>query len=361
MTSPRQLLQQIFADAPSQPVRIINVSCHQERTIAGSGMRAVLPDAVTLVAGPGCAASVCPETDLYQALRLVERHPLSLLVAEQMLHLPLMTPDGPAGSLREARARGLDIRPVETPAEALACANREPGRDMVYVAAGFETLVAPLAGMVLQGLPANLAVLLCGRRVEPLLQRLLDQEAGGFDGLLLPGNRCAVTGTLGWDALLRQHHVPAAVTGYTASGILAGIAAVLRQRAAGVARIDNCYRALVRPAGNPAALAQLRQVFRLDVAEWRGLGAIEASAFVFREPYHSADAYQRYPDYRDELDGKARGMPRGCECAGVLLGARRPQQCAHFLSGCHEGMPYGPCMASEDGTCYLHGRMRRAA
>ena len=72
--------------------------------------------------------------------------------------------------------------------------------------------LVPLAAMVLQGLPDNLSILLCGRRVEPLITQLLAQDDPGFDALLLPGNRCALTGTQGWQTLLAGRGLPAAVT-----------------------------------------------------------------------------------------------------------------------------------------------------
>ena len=195
--SPRALLAAIEALPLPGPVRILNLCGDQERVIALSGMRRALPEQVRLLSGPGCAASICPAAELYQAIRLTERHPVTLLVADNMLRLPLGGyVEGPR-SLLEARNGGADVRLISAPVEAVLIAQAEPQREMVLFAAGFETLLAPLAGMVLEGLPDNLSLLLCGRRVEPLFEHALVRTDPGFDALLLPGNRCAVTGTLG--------------------------------------------------------------------------------------------------------------------------------------------------------------------
>ena len=89
MSTPRELLAAIEALSLPGPIRILNLSGDQERVISLSGMRRALPDRIGLLSGPGCAASICPAADLYQAIQLSERHPLTLLVAENMLRLPL--------------------------------------------------------------------------------------------------------------------------------------------------------------------------------------------------------------------------------------------------------------------------------
>ncbi len=351
--SPRALLAAIEALPLPGPVRILNLSGDQERVIALSGMRRALPEQVRLLSGPGCAASICPAAELYQAIRLTERHPVTLLVAANMLRLPLGGyVEGPR-SLLEARNGGADVRLISAPVEAMLIAQAEPQREMVLFAAGFETLLAPLAGMVLEGLPDNLSLLLCGRRVEPLLEHALVRTDPGFDALLLPGNRCAVTGTLGWERLAAEHHVPAAVAGYTAASIMAAIHAVLRQRCDGEARVENHCRVMVRPEGNAMALDQLYRAFDLVNGDWRGVGRLDKSAFRLRYAYGIVDSGDRFPDYRSELRAAAEKMPAGCECAAVTLGRMEPADCRQFDLGCNTASPYGPCMASEDGACHV--------
>ncbi len=361
LNSPRKLLAAIEELPLSGPVRILNLCGDQERVISLAGMRGLLPAQVSLLSGPGCAASLCPEADLYQAVQLAAREHVTLLVSENMLQLPLGRHVFGPRSLLAAKAQGADVRLVSAPVEAVLLAQSDPRREMVFFAAGFETLLAPFAGMVLEGLPENLTVLLCGRRAEPLLEQLLGCEYPGVEALLLPGNRCAVTGTASWEDLVQRFHVPAAVVGYTSSSILAGIHAVLQQHCAGEAQVANCYQAMARPEGDAMARDRLFRVFDVVDGVWRGLGWVQDTAFRFRFAYDVVNADRRHPDFRGELRRDADEMPDGCQCASVLMGQRDPADCGQFSISCSVDSPYGPCMASEDGTCYLRSGERRAA
>lgn len=361
LNTPHGLVEAIEALPLTGPVRILNLCGDQERAISQAGIRQVLPDQVKLLSGPGCAASICPEADLYQAIQLARREGVTLLTMENMLQLPLGRQVFGPRTLLEAQSGGADVRRVSAPIEALLEARAEPQREMVFFAAGFEDLLGPFAGLVLEGLPENLSVLLCGRRVEPLLEQVLSCEYPGFEALLLPGNRCAVTGTTGWDELVRRFHVPAAVAGYTNTGILSAVYEVLQQYSGGEARVENCYQAMARPEGDAMSLDQLYRVFDIVDGVWRGVGRVQESAFSLRRAYDVINADARYPDWRGELLPNSNEMPDGCQCAAVLMGQREPTDCGQFSISCNVDSPYGPCMASEDGTCYLRSGARRVA
>jgi len=357
----RQSLAAIASLPLRKKVRVLNLCGDQERVISLSDMRRALPRQVELVSGPGCAASICPEADVHQALRLLARHELTLLVAENLLRLPLNKAGSGPISLFAAMQDGADVRPAASPVEALIAAQQQPERDMVYFVAGFETLLVPLAGMILDGLPANLSVLLCGRRTEPLVDQVLAANADDFDALLLPGNRCALTGTRDWDQLTFKYRKPAAVAGYSSNNILSALHAVLLQHTRGAARVDNLYRSLVRPEGNAMARDQLDRVFEQVDSDWRGVGQVGGTGFRLRNAYNNVNADRRYPDYREELRPYQSRMPAGCECADVVLGRKAPAECPQFSRHCTPLSPYGPCMASEDGTCFLHRNSRSLA
>lgn len=353
LNTPQDLLASIAALPLRGPVRVLNLSDDQERVIAFSGMRRALPSEIQLLAGPGCAASLCPQAELYQAIQLAVRHPLTLLTTASMLRMPVSRHLPGPHSLAEAMRQGADVRTVGAPVEALLAARAAPGRPMVLLIAGFETLLAPLAGMILDGLPPNLSLLLCGRRVDPLLERLLTQGGHGFDALLLPGNRCSVTGIESWRCLVERFRVPAAVAGYTVAGILSALYGLLRQTGSGKAHLENCYQGLVHPGGSGLALDRLEQVFEHAEGQWRGVGPVAASAFRLRAAYREIDADVRWPDYRCEAGPETEAMPPGCDCGAVLLGLREPTDCRHFAEDCRSVLPYGPCMAAEEGTCSL--------
>jgi hydrogenase expression/formation protein HypD len=361
LNTPRGLISAIEQLVLPGPIRILNLCGDQERVITLAGMRGLMPAGVTLSSGPGCAASICPEPDLYQAVQLATQNRAVLLVSENMLQLPLGRHVFGPRTLQEARSHGADVRVVTAPMEAVLLAEAEPDREMVFFSAGFETLLAPFAGMILEGLPENLTALLCGRRAEPLIEQLLGCEDPGFEALILPGNRCAVAGTAEWEALVERFRIPAAVAGYTNTSILSAIHAVLQQIIAGQARLANCYQAMARPEGDAMARDRLFRVFNVMEGTWRGVGRVKRTAFRFRNAYNVVNADSRHPDFRGGLRQGADEMPEGCQCASVMLGQREPADCGQFAIGCSIESPYGPCMASEDGTCYLRSGERRVA
>ena len=59
--------------------------------------------------------------------------------------------------------------------EALQIAETEPDRQIVFFAAGFETTTAPVASLLVQGIPDNLTILLSGRLTWPAVSMLLMQ------------------------------------------------------------------------------------------------------------------------------------------------------------------------------------------
>jgi hydrogenase expression/formation protein HypD len=353
MSSPQQWLDAIHQVPLDRALRILHLSGDQERVIVRAGIRERLPAAIELLAGPGSPAMVCPAGDVYQAIQLARRHPLTLFVEENLLHLPLGPQMLGPGSLAAAREQGADVRVVAAPVEAFLAARGDPAREMVLFVAGFETLLAPLAGLLLEDVPENLSLLLCGRSVAPLLEQQLQLDDPGFDGLLLPGNRCAVIGSAGWETLIAGRRLPAAIGGYTASAVLRAVHAVARRRSERRTGIDNCYRPVARPEGNAVARRRLEQVFARANGHWRGYGDVPASAYRLGEAHADQDADRRYPDYRAEV-ASAEELAAGCRCAEVMLGRERPADCAGFAGACDPVRPQGPCMASPDGTCHIN-------
>jgi hydrogenase expression/formation protein HypD len=54
---------------------------------------------------------------------------------------------------------------------------------------------------------------------------------------------------------------------------------------------------------------------------------------------------------------------KACECAAVLRGSKRPEQCRVFATVCTPDNPLGSCMVSSEGACaayYRYGRFKQA-
>jgi hydrogenase expression/formation protein HypD len=223
----------------------------------------------------------------------------------------------------------------------------------VFFAAGFETTTAPVAAMLAEGAPDNLFVLLSGRRTWPAVAMLLESGAPGFEAMIAPGHVSTVMGPEEWAFVARDHHLPVAVAGFRPEGLLRALYAVLRQRRDGEVRLENCYPEVVRPGGNALARRQLETVMDITDATWRGIGTIPRSGYTLRPAYAAHDARRVLPSYADDARKRVGEMPPGCDCARVVLGRLRPNECRLYGVACTPRKPIGPCMVSDEGACRI--------
>lgn len=339
-------------DLPGK-VRIMNVCGGHERSITQAGLRGVLPEGIELIPGPGCPVCVCPEEDVYQAIQLALHEDLTLATFGDMLRVPVNLRKTEIRSLEQAKAAGADVRPVASPQEVVALARNNPGRRVVFFAAGFETTTAPVAAMVAEGIPDNLLLLLSGRLTWPAVSMLLNSGEVGFDALVAPGHVSTVMGPEEWEFVARDHHIPVAIAGFDTESLLASLYSVLRQFETGRPVLENCYPQVVQPGGNPLARQFMSQVLEICDAPWRGIGIIPASGFALRPDYAAHDARKVLPDYGDDARRRVGEMPAGCDCARVVLGQIYPDQCRIFGAPCTPRSPIGPCMVSDEGACRI--------
>jgi hydrogenase expression/formation protein HypD len=349
----RDWLDKIRALPLDRGVRIMNVCGGHERSITMAGLRAILPQSVELIPGPGCPVCVCPEEDVYLAIRVALQPGVILAAFGDMLRVPVNDLKSEPRSLAQAKAAGADVRPVSSPREAVRIATENPGQQIVFFVAGFETTTAPVAAMLLEGIPNNLLLLVSCRLTWPAVAMLLESGERGFDALVAPGHVATVMGPEEWSFVPDRHGIPAAIAGFSPVSLLAAIYSVLRQLIEAECFMDNCYPEVVRPGGNTLAKSQLRKVMKVTDANWRGIGVILASGFELADEYESCDARKRFG--RIEREGRKRvgDMPPGCDCARVVLGRIYPDQCKLFGTACTPRTPVGPCMVSEEGACRI--------
>jgi hydrogenase expression/formation protein HypD len=353
MASARHWLDQIRALRLRRRIRVMNVCGGHERAISMAGLRGALPREIELIPGPGCPVCVCPEEDVHAAIQLSLRPEVILVAFGDMLRVPANVPKREPRSLEQARAGGADVRPIASPTEASKIARANPGRKVVFFAAGFETTMAPVAALAAEGMPSNLSLLLSGRLTWPAVKMLLDSETPGFDALIAPGHVSTIMGPQEWGFVVEDHGMPAAVAGFDAESLLAALYSVLRQNLEGRAFLDNCYAHVARPGGNPTAQRLMAETFRVTDANWRGIGIIPRSGFQLRPELAAFDALQRFGLREDPCRKRAGEMPPGCDCARVVLGKIYPNQCALFGKACTPRNPVGPCMVSDEGACRI--------
>jgi hydrogenase expression/formation protein HypD len=274
-----------------------------------------------------------------------------------MLRVP-----GGRGTLLEAKARGADVRTVYSPLDALAIAQAEPGREVVFFAIGFETTAPATAVTLLRARAAgvrNFSAFSNHVTIVPPLRAILDTPGTRIDAFIAPGHVSTVIGTDPYRFIPEDYRKQVVVSAFEPLDILESTAMILRQRAAGRCELENQYTRVVRPEGNPRAIAAIDETMEpRETFEWRGLGSIPWSALKLREAFAAWDAEVRYA-----LPGVEVADPKSCQCGEVLVGAIKPWECKVFGTACTPERPLGTCMVSSEGACaayYSYGRRRVA-
>ena len=334
---------------PGGRLCVMHVCGTHENAICQHGLRDLLPPWLRVVAGPGCPVCVCPAADIDLAGRLAVDAGVVLTTFGDLFRVP-------AGrrTLEDVRAKGADVRIVYSIDAAIAIAEREPRREVVFFAAGFETTACTTAAALARGLPDNLSLLCSHRLVPPALSALLGSGRIGVDALLLPGHVTAVIGLDGYAGLGRV--MPMTVAGFEPEEILTALLDVVERAAAGQGGCSNAYARAVAPGGNVHAKRMIAEVFEVRDAPWRGVGSIASSGLYLAPSFARYDALTRFGL---EPDPRVPETEPGCRCGEVLLAAVEPEECPLFGRRCDPSHPVGPCMVGSEGTC--RARLRYSA
>ena len=333
--------------------------------IARYGVRDLLPECIRLVHGPGCPVCVLPVSRLQAAIQLVERESVILCTYGDMLRVPTARGD----SLLAAKARGADVRMIYSTADALAMARDNPGRQVVFLAIGFETTTPPTALALRQARAEGLAnfSVLCNHVLTPsAIQSILespevrDYGAVRVDGFIGPAHVSTVIGSRPYEFFAEEYQRPVVIAGFEPLDVMQAVLMLVRQLTDGRAEVENEYTRAVDREGNARAQRLVAEVFELRREfEWRGLGVVPYSALRIKADYAGYDAERRF-----EVPVVPAADHKACECAAILRGLKEPADCKLFGTACTPDNPMGSCMVSSEGACAAHytfGRFREAA
>jgi hydrogenase expression/formation protein HypD len=331
------------------PVKIMEVCGTHTVAIAKNGLRAVMPERVTLLSGPGCPVCVTANHDIDHAVELARRPEVIVTTFGDMMKVP-----GSHSSLSREKADGRDVRIVYSPLDALALAAREPERQVVFIAVGFETTAPLIAAAIMraseQGL-TNFSVFCAHKTVPIALEALVNDPEVQIDAFILPGHVSTIIGEEPYRFIAEKYHVPGVITGFEPVDVLQGVHMILKQIEEGRAEIEIAYHRGVMPQGNPTARAMVERVFEPVDADWRGIGVIPGTGLGIREEFADFDAARRIPVTLPEPK-----EIKGCQCGEVLRGVTLPFECRLFAKGCTPEHPVGPCMVSSEGSCAAYYR-----
>jgi hydrogenase expression/formation protein HypD len=325
--------------------RIMEVCGGHTHAIYRFGLKDLLPANVELIHGPGCPVCVLPMGRIDDGLSLAAQPEFIFAAFGDMMRVP-----GTHGSPLEYKARGMDVRIVYSPADALKLARNNPGKHVMFFAIGFET-TAPSTALTLVRAKAeglnNFSVFCNHVTIIPAIRAILDSPDMRLDGFVGPGHVSTVIGCRPYDWIAKAEGKPVVVSGFEPLDILQSIVMLLRQLRRGEAKVENQYTRVVPWEGNRAALRVMAEVFELrPYFEWRGLGFISQSALKIRESYGTWDAEQRFT-----VPGIRVTDPKAAQCGEVLKGVLKPTQCKLFGRECTPEQPVGALMVSSEGSC----------
>ena len=358
-----RLSAEIVRLAEGRRVKLMEVCGGHTHAIYKHGLQDLLPEHVELVHGPGCPVCVIPMGRIDDAIAIARTPGVIFATYGDMMRVPSST-----GSLIDAKADGADVRFIYSPLDALTLARKNPDREVVFFAVGFETTAPSTAATLLrareEGLK-NFSVFCNHVTIIPAIKAILDSPGMNLNGFIGPGHVSTIIGIGPFEFVPRDYGLPMVVSGFEPSDILQSVVMILRQLVAGptAVRVENQYARVVRDGGNRRAMEMLGETMMLrPFFEWRGLGFISQSALALRPEFAAFDAEVKFtvPNVRVT-------DPKACQCGEVLKGAIKPWQCKVFGAACTPETPIGSCMVSPEGACaayYNYGRyslMRQGA
>ena len=354
----RALLKGIEDRLPGggRPVRIMEVCGTHTMTIHRYGLKTMLEDAgVEMVSGPGCPVCITPNSFHEACLDLVTNRENFILASfGDMTRVPTKK-----GSLQTVvPAPSSQVKIVYSPKEALDLARDHPDKEIVFFGVGFETTIPAIALTVKKAAHerlSNFSTLSALWLIPPALRAILEAGETVISGFLYPGHVSAIIGLEPYRFIAEEFRVAGSVAGFEPNDILLAISAILDQIAQGKPRVHLEYSRVVDPQGNPVARTVIEEMLEPRDAFWRGLGRIPQSGLGFKDRYSPYDTLVKYAlDVKEEADD----LP-GCRCGEVLRGLIPPPGCPLYGKRCRPDSPFGPCMVSFEGACFIYHKYDR--
>jgi hydrogenase expression/formation protein HypD len=340
-------LANVVSEIGRERVSVMHVCGSHEQAIARFGLRAVFPEGLDVIMGPGCPVCITdiPEVDEAYALAM---QGVRVATYGDMLRVP-----GTAGSLDDARAKGGNVEVVYSVSQAveLAADSSEP---VVFFATGFETTAVATAAVLSSSPPDNFFVLSAHKYIPPVMEIVAEMPGARVEGFLAAGHAATITGSDVFEKFVKRHQLPVVVAGFEPLDILAGLVQLLELVRDERAEVVNAYPRCVTPEGNLPAQKVLWEVFRPIGGRWRGIAHVPNGNLRLTEAYARFDARRRFDiDIRSLIDHAPKRLVAACLCGDIMAGIASPVDCTLFGKDCRPENPVGACMVSSEGTCKI--------
>jgi len=330
------------------PIPLMHVCGSHEQAIARFGLRAVLPRELEVIMGPGCPVCITDTPEVDEAVALAADGKVVCTYGD-MLKLP-----GTVKSLADAQADGGRVEVIYSASQAVDLARREPSREVVFFASGFETTAVATAAVVLAGTPGNFSILSTHKYVPSAMEVVAEMEETNIEGFIAAGHAAIITGWGIFEPFARRTGTPVVVAGFEPLDVLAAIlkcVELIRERRPEVA---NCYPRCVTREGNRAAQEKLWKVFEVADGVWRGIARVPRGNLELRPEWDHLNARRRFRIDTSRVGGLEKNvLAEQCLCGSIMSGLATPKDCKLFGKECRPETPVGACMVSSEGACKI--------
>jgi len=334
--------------------KIMHVCGTHQDTILKNGLDHIFQESkIQVTPGPGCPVCVTTPREIEKILTLA-RSGLTITTFGDMMNVP-----GEKKSLRDLKTEGYDIRTVYGIEDAVLIAEKNPDKEIVFMAVGFETTAPSTAAVIHNEPPTNFSVLCCHRTMPNALRKIVEMGEIKIDGIIEPGHVSTIIGTKPYRFLSEEYKIPQVITGFEPLDVLAAVWMIIKQIENNKSLVENEYSRVVKETGNIKAQRLIQEVFTLVDKKWRGFPEIPKSALKIRDRYQKYDAEIKYEKTLEEIKRKEYAEPQGCRCGELLRGLITPHECPLFGKRCKPETPVGPCMVSSEGSCNIEYRYHR--
>ena len=341
-------LETVTGQVGRTPVSVMHVCGSHEQAIAKFGLRAILPEKLNVIMGPGCPVCVTDTPEVDEAVVLAGEG-VRIATSGDMVRVP-----GTVKSLGDVQAEGAKIDVVYSATQAVELA-RDTADDVVFFASGFETTAVATAAIALEpDLPPNFSILSAHKYIPPVMEIVAEMPGSRVEGFLAAGHAAAITGWGVFERFVERHNLPVVVAGFEPLDILAGLVQLVELVRDRRAEVVNAFPRCVSREGNRNAQRQLWKVFRSTGGRWRGIAHVPNGNLRLRDEFAHVDARRRYEiDVRRLWSHAPSALTQVCICGEIMAGLSAPEHCPLFGKECVPESPVGACMVSSEGTCRI--------
>ena len=247
----------------------------------------------------------------------------------------MMRVPGTHGSPLEHKARGMDVRIVYSPSDALKLARPNPDKHVMFFAIGFET-TAPSTALTLMRAKAegirNFSVFCNHVTIIPAIRAILDSPDMRIDAFIGPGHVSTVIGCRPYEWIASDEGKPIVVSGFEPLDMLQSIVMLLRQLKARRSQSREPVQAR-RAVGRQSRGAEgdgrgfrAAALFRMA----RAWDSFRSRRCAFRDSYAEWDAEQRF-----YVPGVRVTDPKAAQCGEVLEGCAEARSMQALRQGMH--------------------------